>query len=45
VFDQLRAPIIRVTTPDVPIPFSPALEQRLYPDQEKISAAVRHVLA
>jgi pyruvate dehydrogenase E1 component beta subunit len=44
-FDSLRAPIVRVTTPDVPIPFSPPLEKPLYPDREKILAAVRRVLA
>ncbi len=42
-FDALRAPIRRVCTPDVQIPYSPALEQTLYPDAEKIAAAVRSV--
>jgi 2-oxoisovalerate dehydrogenase E1 component len=40
-FGELRAPILRVTTPDVQIPFSPALERPLYPSAEKIVAAVR----
>jgi pyruvate dehydrogenase E1 component beta subunit len=39
-FDLLRAPIIRVTTPDVPVPFSPALEKQLYPDVDRIFTAV-----
>lgn len=40
-FDALRAPIRRVCTPDVQIPFSPALEHTLYPDAAKIAAAAR----
>jgi pyruvate dehydrogenase E1 component beta subunit len=43
-FDSLRAPILRVATPDVHIPFSPALEKPLYPNKEKIIAAVRRQL-
>jgi pyruvate dehydrogenase E1 component beta subunit len=43
-FDALRAPIRRVCTPDVQIPFSPALEHLLYPDAEKIAAAARQTL-
>ena len=42
-FDSLKAPIIRVTTPDTHIPFSPALEKQLYPSAEKIADAVRKV--
>jgi len=45
VFDALTAPIVRVTTPDVQIPFSPPLEKPLYPSREKIVAAARRVLA
>jgi pyruvate/2-oxoglutarate/acetoin dehydrogenase E1 component len=44
VFDALAAPIVRVTTPDVHIPFSPPLEKPLYPNKEKIVAALRRVL-
>jgi pyruvate dehydrogenase E1 component beta subunit len=43
-FDALRAPVCRVTTPDVHVPFSPALEAGLYPDAPKVAAAVRRVL-
>lgn len=39
----LRAPVIRVTAPDMQIPFSPALEKELYPSKEKVSEAVRRV--
>lgn len=42
-FDCLKAPIMRVTTPDTHIPFSPALEKQLYPNAEKIADAVRKV--
>jgi pyruvate dehydrogenase E1 component beta subunit len=43
-FDALKAPIRRVTTPDVQIPFSPKLERPLYPNKEKIMAAVRTIV-
>ncbi len=43
-FDCLRKPIVRVATPDVPIPFSPALEKPLYPSREGIAAAVKRLM-
>jgi len=43
-FDALRAPIVRVTTPDVQIPFAPEMEQPLYPNAERVVAAVKKVL-
>ena len=42
-FESLRAPIVRVTTPDTQIPFSPALEKQLYPSRSSIADAVRRV--
>jgi len=36
VFYYLSAPIERLTTPNIPIPFSPALEFPLIPDEKKI---------
>ena len=42
-FDALRAPVLRVTTPDVHIPFSPPLEARLFPTRQSITAAIRSV--
>ena len=42
-FESLRAPIVRVTTPDTQIPFSPALEKQLYPGRVGIADAVRRV--
>ena len=43
-FDCLKAPIMRVTTPDTHIPFSPALEKQLYPNALNIAEAVRKVV-
>ena len=43
-FDCLKAPIMRVTTPDTHIPFSPALEKQLYPNALNIADAVRKVV-
>jgi pyruvate dehydrogenase E1 component beta subunit len=43
-FWSLQAPIQRVTTADVHIPFSPALEPQVYPSKEKIIAAVKKTL-
>jgi 2-oxoisovalerate dehydrogenase E1 component len=44
-FDQLKRPILRVATPDLPIPFSPPLETPLYPNTPKITAAIRQLLS
>ena len=43
-FDCLKAPILRVTTPDTQIPFSPVIEKQLYPDAAKTADAVRKVM-
>ncbi len=43
-FGYLDQPIQRLTTPDVPIPFSPPLEAWLIPDEERIRAAVLTVV-
>jgi pyruvate dehydrogenase E1 component beta subunit len=45
VFEHLKKPIQRLTAPDVHVPFSPALEEHLYPTKDKIIAAVRKVLS
>ena len=42
-FHHLRSPVLRVATPDVPVPFSPSLEKGLYPDADRILRAVRQV--
>jgi pyruvate dehydrogenase E1 component beta subunit len=43
-FGYLDAPIKRVTTPTVPIPFSPVLEKEILPNAEKIIKAVKEVV-
>ena len=43
-FDKLKAPIRRVTAPDVPIPFSPPLEEFVTPTEPRIIEAIRSVL-
>jgi pyruvate dehydrogenase E1 component beta subunit len=43
VFDCLKAPVVRLTAPDVPVPFSPALERLMFPTAESIAAAVRRI--
>ncbi len=43
-FGALRAPVLRVTTPDTHIPFSPPLEARLFPSKGRIAEAIRHVV-
>ena len=44
-FDALKAPITRVSTPDMQIPFSPALERQMYPRRDTIAEAVRRTVA
>jgi pyruvate/2-oxoglutarate/acetoin dehydrogenase E1 component len=39
-FDYLDAPITRVACPEVPVPFSPSLEQMYMPNADKIVQAV-----
>lgn len=42
-FDYLDAPIRRVNTYHVPIPFSPVMESFVIPDKERIFKAIRSV--
>lgn len=42
--DLLDAPIVRVTAPDTPVPFSPVLEDAYLPNADKIKAAVLSLL-
>jgi pyruvate dehydrogenase E1 component beta subunit len=39
-FGYLDQPVQRLATPDVPIPFSPPLEEQLIPDEQRIRAAI-----
>ena len=42
-FEHLKAPIVRLTAPDVPVPFSPELERLMYPTAEGIITAARNL--
>ena len=44
-FEDLDGPIVRVATPDVPIPFSPPLEGAVLPTVERVREACRELLA
>ncbi|GAC1440482.1 MAG: alpha-ketoacid dehydrogenase subunit beta [Solirubrobacteraceae bacterium] len=44
-FEDLDGPVVRVATPDVPIPFSPPLEQAVLPQVSTIREACRELLA
>ena len=44
-FEDLDAPIRRLTAPDVPIPFSPPLEQAVLPQLDDMKEACRELLA
>jgi pyruvate dehydrogenase E1 component beta subunit len=43
-FDELDAPILRVTFRDVPMPYNAKLEQYVLPQPDRIAAAVKEVL-
>lgn len=43
-FEALRAPVVRITTPDTHLPFSPHIEKPLYPSVERIVAAARRLV-
>jgi 2-oxoisovalerate dehydrogenase E1 component beta subunit len=44
-FEDLDGPIVRVTAPDTPIPFSPPLERAILPQSGDIEEACRELLA
>jgi len=44
VFYDLVAPVGRIATPGVPLPFSPALEMPIIPSEEKIAEKVRDMI-
>ena len=44
-FESLDGPIMRVTGPDTPVPYSPPLEDAFRPNAERICTAVRKLLA
>ena len=42
-FEQLDAPIKRITAPDSPVPFSPPLEKAFIPQVEDVAAGLREL--
>jgi pyruvate/2-oxoglutarate/acetoin dehydrogenase E1 component len=44
-FEDLDAPVARLTAPDVPVPFSPPLEQSVLPGLDDLKEACRELLA
>ena len=44
-FEHLDAPVRRLTAPDVPIPFSPPLEQSVLPQADDMKEACRELLS
>ncbi len=43
-FEDLDGPVVRVTAPDVPIPFSPPLERAVLPQIDDVKEACRELL-
>ena len=43
-FEDLDGPVVRVTAPDTPVPFSPPLEQAVLPQVEDVERACRELL-
>jgi 2-oxoisovalerate dehydrogenase E1 component beta subunit len=43
-WEDLDGPVVRVSTPDVPIPFSPPLEQAVLPQVDDVREACRELL-
>jgi len=43
IFDELDAPILRVSQEDVPMPYNEALEKAVLPSAEKIIVAVKQL--
>jgi 2-oxoisovalerate dehydrogenase E1 component beta subunit len=44
-FEHLDGPILRVTAPDTPVPFAPALEDAFLPNAAKVTEAARRLAA
>ncbi len=42
---ELLAPVVRVASEDVPVPFTPVLENAYRPDRERIVAAARRIMS
>lgn len=44
-FSRLKCPVVRLTAPDVPVPFAPELERLLYPTAMAITSAIRQMIS
>jgi 2-oxoisovalerate dehydrogenase E1 component beta subunit len=44
-FEDLDGPIVRVTAPDTPVPFSPPLEEYFLPNAQRVVEAARKLAA
>src|SRR5438477_10264978 len=44
-FESLDAPVVRLTAPDTPVPFSPPLEKAFLPQVEDVVAAIERLSA
>ena len=44
-FGALKAPIVRVAPPDIPVPFSPPMEQFYIPNEKQLIDAIKKVLS
>ncbi len=44
-FEDLDAPVKRITAPDTPVPFSPVLEKAYIPQVEDVAAGLRELVA
>src|SRR5207245_10159304 len=40
-FEDLDGPVLRVTSLDTPVPYSPPLDERFLPDVRRVAAAAR----
>ena len=45
MFSSLEAPVVRITTPDVPVPFAPELEDRFLPTTEEVTHQIECLLS
>ena len=44
-FEDLDGPVVRLTAPDTPVPFSPPLEEYFLPNKQKVIEAARKLAA
>lgn len=45
LFGQLRAPVLRITCPDLPVPYASELESRYVPSADDVRESVRHLVS